>query len=176
MSQFTEQEIAELDETHLEDAPPDFVCPKMERDRKGRLLPGHSGLKKPRPKPISDTQLKRLAKQELTFLTHQEEVALKREAIHSVIGEHEMRKAILDLYEAALKAENPYAKVALYRLFFEQTVGLPPQQKQVDIQQTSLQVKQQIDYSQLTLDELKALEAVAVKVLPHDQTQQDTDS
>jgi hypothetical protein len=171
MAEFTEQEQAELDEAVLEDCPPGYVVPTMERDSRGRLLPGHPGLKKAKPKPISDTQLKRLAKQEITFLTHHEEVALKREAIHSVIGEHEMRKAILDLYNAALAAENPYAKVALWREFFLQTVGNPPQQKQVDIQQTSFQVKQQIDYSQLTVDELKALEAVAVKVLPNDGQQ-----
>lgn len=169
MPDFTPNELAELEETTLEELPDGYQVPKMDRDSKGRLLPGHPGLKKPKPKPISDTQMKRLAKQELTFLSHHEEVALKRTAIHEVIGEHEMRKAILDLYNAALKAENPYAKVSLYRLFFEQTVGLPPQQKQVDIQQTSYQVKQQIDYSQLTVEELKALEAVAIKVLPHDQ-------
>lgn len=165
MPAFNENELAELDETTLEDLPEGYQVPKMDRDAKGRLLPGHPGLKKPKPKPVTDTQLKRLAKQELTFLTHHEEVALKRTAIHQVIGEHEMKKAITDLYQAALKAENPYAKVALYRLFFEQTVGLPPQQRQVDIQQTSLQVRQ-LDYSQLTQDELKALEAVAIKVLP----------
>jgi hypothetical protein len=164
MSDWTEQELAEIEAPILEELPPDYVAPKLERDPKGRLLPGHSGLKKPKPKPVSDSQLKRLAKQELTFLTHHEEVALKREAIHSVIGEYEMKKAIVDLYEAALAAENPYAKVALMRLFFEQTVGMPP--KQLEVQSTQYQYKQSIDYSKLTKDELAQLEKLASKFAP----------
>ncbi len=161
MSDYTEQEQAELDEVVLEDCPPGYVVPRMDRNPDGTLRPGHPGLRKAKPKPISDTQLKRLAKQELTFLSHNEEVALKREAIHSVIGEHEMRKAILDLYESALAASNPYAKVALWNLFFTQTVGNPP--KQLEVQQTSHVYKQSIDYSRLTKDELAQLENLASK-------------
>ena len=164
MPYFNANELAELEETSLEECPPNFECPKMERDSKGRLLPGHSGLKKARPRPVTDTQLKRLAKQELTFLTHNEEVALKREAIHSVIGEHEIRKAILDVYNSALSAENPYAKKALWELFFAQTVGQTP--KQLEVQQTSHVYKQSIDYSKLTRDELAQLENLASKFTP----------
>lgn len=165
MPYFNADEILEIDgEPILEDCPPGYIVPTMERNPDGTLRPGHSGLKKRKPKPVSDTQLKRLAKQELKFLTHHEEVALKREAIHSVIGEHEMRKAILDLYQSALEAENPYAKVALWNLFFQQTVGSPP--KQLEVQSTSHVYKQSIDYSKLTKDELSQLETLASKFTP----------
>src|SRR5437763_767755 len=121
MDQFSENEIAEIDgEPVLEDCPEGYVVPTMERDRKGRLLPGHPGLKKARPQRISEAQALKLHKQEMTFLTHNEEVALKREAIHAVIGEYEIKQAILDIYNSAKAAENPYTKKALYELFFQQ--------------------------------------------------------
>jgi hypothetical protein len=161
---FTEQEQAELDETVLEDLPDGYQVPTMERNPDGTLRPGHAGLKKRKPKPITDGQLKRLAKQELKFLTHTEEVNLKREAIHAVIGELEIKKAILDMYRAALNAENPYAKVVLFRLFFEQTVGSPP--KQSEMQSTQYQYRQSIDYSKLSQEDLRQLESIAIKVVP----------
>lgn len=88
----------------------------------------------------------------------------KRQAIHEAITDREIKAAILDLYNSAMASENPYAKAALYRIFFEQVVGTPPQQKEV--KQTTVAVQHQLDYSQLTAQELQALEAVAVKVLP----------
>ena len=94
----------------------------------------------------------------------------KCQAIHEAITDVEIKSAILDLYKSAMKSDNPYAKAALFRIFFEQVVGPPPQQKEV--RQTTVAVQQQFDYSQLTAQELQALEAVAIKVLPEGNTLQ----
>jgi galactose-1-phosphate uridylyltransferase len=139
----------------------------MERNPDGTLRPGHGGLKKKKARPISEAQQLKLHNQELTFLTHNQEVALKREAIHQVIGEHEIKQAILDIYNSARAAENPYTKKALYELFFMQVMGTPP--KQVEVQSTSHVYKQSIDYSKLTKDELSQLESIATKVVPTEE-------
>jgi hypothetical protein len=93
----------------------------------------------------------------------------KRQAIHDAISDKEIKAAILDLYNSAMATQNPYAKAALFRIFFEQVVGTPPVQKEV--KQTTVAVQQTIDYSQLTAQELQVLEAVGYKMLAHSDTQ-----
>jgi hypothetical protein len=166
----TNDELNELNDTQpLEDTPEGFVCPKWERNREGRFVKGHSGAKKPKPKPLTIAQQEKVAKQlrishqQETFLTHAEEVALKRETIQSAVTESMMRAAISDLYKAAMECENPYAKKALWSEFFLQVVGAPP--KQLEIREQTYTYKQSVDYSNLTQDELKVLESIAGKVV-----------
>lgn len=166
MTEWTNKELADIDgEPILEDLPEGYDVPTMERNPDGTFRKGHAiRLGKTIPKPITEKEALRLHKQEIKFLTHNEEVALKREAIHQAIGEYEIKQAILDVYETARNATNPYTKKALYELFFQQVMGSPP--KQVEVQSTNYQYKQSIDYSKLTKDELKQLEGIATKIIP----------
>ena len=136
----------------------DEIIIPPDRDSKGRLLPGHQGLKKPQPKRITVKEAKRQS-----LMTHNEEVAQRRKAIHEAIGDEEMKRAILDIYNAALNAEHAYSKAALWKLFFEQVVGNPP--KHIEIKSESYQRKETIDYSKLSQEELALLETVAGKVI-----------
>lgn len=86
----------------------------------------------------------------------------RREAIADVIGDEEIQTAILDIYNQALKADNPYVKFMFWKLFLEQVLGKP--MKAVEIKETKVQAT--MDYSRYTQDELDQLEALTSKGLP----------
>jgi len=117
----------------------------IERDAKGRLLPGSKLAKKP---TIQDE-------------AYAETIADKRKAILAAVTPEMIQEAVADIFNSAMNAEG-YAKVQLWQLFFAQTVGPPP--KQVAIETTNRSFKQSIDYSKLTSEELALLQSMEAKV------------